>query len=435
MFSKRKMVICLCLSYLLANGWNWHGALEMGVGTVAEAQDSSSGERVMPAYWINRSRDTDRVLLDPQQVWHVNQEILHQSASLTFLAEYPEKIHADAIRNNMRMAMKAYSGWELPRLFKEGRQLTWGEWKDVKDNCGFDIPMGEQAVLYGVTTRRTNIRLLPTAEHWYAEDKGPSPDRMQGAVLDPAEAVAVLAKSVDGKFFFVQGRNAMGWADAGSIGLTSRTAWMDYVVPREYLVVTANQRSMVLDSTPLLFQMGARIPVVARESNFVTVLLPTLERSALVSRRIRIALDDTLHLGPLPYNRANIIRQAFRCLGEPYDWDGTMNTVTDTSFVVSVYRSVGIELPGDIAEQERVMLTTTSMKGMAGNERYAMFFDVQPGTLLFQPDHVMLYLGRDGEGEPTVIHAGDEGVTVSDLYDEEEKTNRMDLLTSIGSIR
>ena len=81
------------------------------------------------------------------------------------------------------------------------------------------------------------------------------------------------------------------------------------------------------------------------------------------------------------------------------------------------------------------MLTTTSMKGRAGNERYAMFFDVQPGTLLFQPDHVMLYLGRDGEGEPTVIYAGDEGVTVSDLYDEEKKTNRMDLLTSIGSIR
>jgi len=75
------------------------------------------------------------------------------------------------------------------------------------------------------------------------------------------------------------------------------------------------------------------------------------------------------------------------------------------------------------------------MLGKSEGERYALFFDAQAGTLLFQPGHVMLYLGRDGEGEPMVIHAHETGVTVSDLYDETEEANRIDLLTGMGIVR
>ena len=435
MFFDKKLFGWVCVSWLLFNGGPGYPAEVPELGHAAEARDVVGGEGVMPTYWMNRSRRMDQVLLTSQQVRQVNQEILRKGNAMAFLAGYPEIVPAEDIRSKMLAAMKAYSGWELPRLFKNGKQLSWEDWQAVKKNCGFEIPKKEQTVRYGVTVKRTNIRLLPVVEGWYDSPRVSGIDKMQGGVLDPAEPVAVLDTSVDGKFFFVQSRNCTGWVDAAGIGTASREMWMNYVAPADYLVVTAIHRNVTLNNVLMDFQMGAHIPVTARGDGFVMVRLPLAENGALSEQEMRMSLDSTVNLGPLPYSRTNIIRQAFRYLGEPYARDGSAEGVTSASFVANVYRTVGIELPQGAAEQEVSMPETVSMLGKSEGERYALFFDAQAGTLLFQPGHVMLYLGRDGEGEPMVIHAHETGVTVSDLYDETEEANRIDLLTGMGIVR
>ena len=435
MFLKKKMAGWICLSYLVMHGCMGNMTAAPELGAVAEAKDIVSGEQVMPTYWLDRFRSAEQVLLTPQQVQQVNMGIMHaENSGLILLAGYPETIQANDIRNKMRTAMKDYSGWELPRLFKDGAQLSWQDWKAVKDNCGFDVPMGELPVTYGVTTRRTNVRLLPVTEKWYAEPKGTSVDRMHGAVLDPAEAVAVLATSMDRRFLFVQSRNSMGWVDAECIGMTSRETWMNYAAPSQYLVVIANQRTVMVDGLPITFQMGAHIPVNGYYGNYALTRMPSIENGELVERELRINLDPTVNFGPIPYSRENLVRQAFRCLNTPYDWNGTVDGVTDFALIANIYRSLGIDLPMGVAEQEQAMLTKIDLAGKTESERYAMFFDVQPGTLLFQKGHVMMYLGRDGMGEPNVIHAHSSGVTVSDLYGDDGKSG-IALLSSIGSVR
>lgn len=406
------------------------------VFSVAEAQDFVSGERVMPTYWISRSRNADTAIVEPHKISKVNQDIMHRVSAMMPLESFPEVVSGDEIHRKMLLAMKEYSGWEVPRLFRNGQLLSWNDWKALRDNCGYETPIEEQTVLYGVSIRRTVIHPLPTNDHMFATPQFPSSDCMYGGVLNPAEAVVVLAVSKDRRFYFVQTRGSMGWVDGGSVALTSREIWMNYAAPWEYLVVTADHKNITIDGIAMDFQMGARIPITLNEGIMVQIMLPSVENGSMVNRNMKLAVDDTVHVGPLAYSNANLIRQAFRFLGRPYNWDGTSSiSVTDAYLISGIYRTFGIELPQTLAEQERSMPILTPIWNRDEAGRYAALFDVQPGSLLFQQGHVMFYLGRDGNGDPMVIHAHESGVTVSNLYDEKSNANGINMLTNIGIVR
>ena len=53
----------------------------------------------------------------------------------------------------------------------------------------------------------------------------------------------------------------------------------------------------------------------------------------------------------LPLTRANIIRQAFKFLGERYGWGHDYNARDCSGFVSEVYRSMGVQMPRNTSDQ------------------------------------------------------------------------------------
>ena len=115
--------------------------------------------------------------------------------------------------------------------------------------------------------------------------------------------------------------------------------------------------------------------------------------------------DDTLHAGYLPYTTNNLIRQAFKFLGNAYGWGGLHESVDCSSFVADVYRTVGVELPRNADEQETADTgSSTDLSSFTGKEKLDVVNDLPIGSALFMPNHVMLYLGSK-KGRPYIIHA------------------------------
>lgn len=95
------------------------------------------------------------------------------------------------------------------------------------------------------------------------------------------------------------------------------------------------------------------------------------------------------------------------------------------------------------------MARSISLKGMNRDQRLSILKKSKPGSLLFAPAHVMLYLGTDNNGEPLVIHALSSYFTfnngqtakhyvrkviVSDLhFMDANKVEMIDRLTSVGN--
>jgi cell wall-associated NlpC family hydrolase len=107
----------------------------------------------------------------------------------------------------------------------------------------------------------------------------------------------------------------------------------------------------------------------------------------------------------LPLTRANLIRQAFKFLGERYGWGHAYNGRDCSGFVSDVYRSMGVQMPrntGDQAKSPGLDHTLYSDKD-SHDARVKAAMALQPGDLVYIPGHVMMVIGNL-DGQPYVIH-------------------------------
>lgn len=374
----------------------------------ADASPEITDERATPAYWVSRHPEGERVLLDAAGVKNVNAALRQHNETLVDLAAMPETITGNEIERRIEavQALGDFDTASVPGLYKNGAALTAYSYGFARKNCNLASLPQEEYLRYGIVTERANLRLLPEAAGWFESAGDTHYDTLQATALDPAEPVAILADSHDGKFFFVASRYYDGWLAKSSLGLTDRDTWLGYVQPADFAVVTANKKRIAAPGgRSLLFQMGAKIPVRSAESGRLQLRLPGAEAGKLREELVTLPADDTLHHGFLPCTENNFIRQGFRFLGDVYGWGGLDDSVDCSAFVADVYRSMGVEIPRDANQQAKSMPDVTDLSGMSEEERLAALSRCRPGTLLANNTHVMMYLGEDADGTPIVLQS------------------------------
>ena len=362
------------------------------ISNVSAATIEITDARATAEYWTSRNVNGDRILMSYQQINRLNAQMMSKDTYGADLSQYPEIAAAEKVNAAIR---------EAESKFLNKSHFVYS---DIK-------------VRYAVTTQRGNIRLLP--QNW----NGDKYDSLQGTAIDPAEAVAVLVDSADGRFVFVQSRNYIGWLDKSILAFTDRQTWLTYVQPTNFLVVISNKRSINVGGIDILFQMGSIIPLNRQNQ----MRLPISVNGQLKEINMPFIYDSTIHHGFLPCTENNFIRQAFKFLGDVYGWGGLDNSVDCSAFVEDVYRSMGINLPRDADRQEAVMPIWAVFNNVTTDERFDIVRRAPIGSLLFKPGHVMMKIGVDDNGNPLVIHAASSyfsggvkhyirKVLVSDLY-------------------
>ena len=339
-------------------------------------------ERATPEYWTAKISDGDKVILSARDILRLNESVRANDTYAADLSRYPEKISAEKLRE---------------RILKANADVNVAD----HENQNLDALKSEVTVSYAVTLERANIRLLP--KEWTGDDF----DDLQGTALDPCEPVAVLWRSLDKKFFFVQARNYFGWIDKNKLAMTTREYWLNYVKPKNFIVVTANKKAVDVDGKNILFQMGAVIPLHdrAEDGNFWLVKIPVREGDKIHEKTVKIAKDDTVHNGFLPCTKNNFIRQGFKFLGDVYGWGGLKDSVDCSAFTSDVYRSMGIEIPRDANRQLKLMPSVAKFNVEDFDARIKILQQSPTGALILKRGHVLMLLGNDADGSPIAIHA------------------------------
>ena len=400
----------------------------------ARAQINVNDARATADYWIERMNLPQEVLLYPDEISALNAGMRQKNVWLTDLAAYPLTVTGEYVQSKI-FAVTDRSEIEpgdVPEGRDDGRILTADGYRRAMANRNIDaVPQESIAVRFAVAKRRADLRLLPSnlADDFHY-------DSLQATVLDPLEAAAVLHDSADGQYCLVETANYAGWLKSADLVFVARDEWREFVAPQKFLTVTANRKTLAVDGEEVLFQMGARLPLVGKN------------RVRLPGGRTLVVNDSSgLNVGYLPFTRENIFRQSFKFLGDEYGWGGLDSSVDCSAFVMDVYKSMGIMLPRDSDWQE----IATEAAGKVSGDRTARLNAVKgspSGSLLFKPGHVMMYLGTDDEGEPLVIHAASSyfdfssgygkkiyirQVLVSDLhYKNGRGIETIDCLTGIG---
>ncbi len=437
---RKKAILFLGASLLLAL---------CGGAPAAQAEIARTGAVTETAYWQAKQEDGDAVRLTPAEIEALNARMRKSEPTLRAMADEPAEQDGEAVKSSIwASTQECWPQDAMPSAYTADGALTWEKWNAMLTNRNIANVPAKAELRYAVTTRRGNMRLLPSHQGLYdgIGELATHYDNLQATAVDPAEAVAVWHVSMDGAFAFVETRNYRGWLPLADLAFTNRETWLQFARPADFFVVTKDKIRLQAEGTQQVYQMGAKIPAQV-ENGAETLLLPVRQADGQLAI-VRGGADiGGLHHGFLPFTDNQVFKQAFSFLGDVYGWGGQDESVDCSSFAGDVYRSMGIEIPRDADRQEAALVHNLPLGGFSTADRYADVRTARPGALLFKPGHVMLYLGTDEAGTPLVIHCASsyyEGgvkhyvrrVLVSDLtYCNGAGTETIDALTSIGQVQ
>lgn len=296
--------------------------------------------------------------------------------------------------------------------------LTAEQRRAMEQNTGLDalVPHAPQ---YGFVTRSTLLRRYPSGLPLYL---GPDDVEFDQAVETRAklwEPFVLLHTSADGQWYFVRTRDYAAWLQAADGALCSRERWdeLRQRLEEDFLIVTAPRLSLagsaaLPELAELSLEMGTRLPLErdaalvdnAVTGNCWTVQVPLADTvGELQLAQARIPKSGDANEGCLPYTGENLLRQAFRLLGQRYGWGGMFGDWDCSSFCQDVYLSLGLRLPRNSGSQSRIP-GGIALSGLTEQEKADALAALQPGTLVVLSGHQTMYLGTY-EGEPYLIHA------------------------------
>lgn len=371
-----------------------------------------------PDFWIARTKAADAPLMTRAAIETRNARLLREDPSMHDLATLPATL-----------ARAQVAGW-ITGLASPPSRALWDEAgnpvaKIVLDaivaNRALDAIPASQPTRFGMAVQRAALRAFPTALRVFNSNDDADIDRFQESALFPGDPVVIAHASGDGKWLFVVSPRYAAWVEAGAIAAGSREAVLGYGQRTPYRVITgAKPRTVFTREEPRLSElqldMGTRVPLAKMAPDQPvngqhpysawTLALPvrnadgSLAFAAALLPRIEDSRADYL-----PLTRANLIRQAFKFLGERYGWGHAYNARDCSGFVSEVYRSMGVQLPRNTSAQavSPVFARTRFAADATRETRMAAIRALEVGDLIYIPGHVMMYLG-DIDGMPYVIH-------------------------------
>ena len=370
-------------------------------------------------FWIARLSQPDRVVLDPATIAERNDKLLHVDPTMHDLRALP----ASLSRTQVAQWIEAMSKRPTRQLFDaDGKPVPARTLDALVDAVALAAIPEQQPTRYGLVVHRADLRTFPTTLRVFSRNDDHDIDRFQESALFPGTPVVLAHESKDGQWWFVVSPRYAAWIEKKHVAEGSRDQVFGYVDRKPFRIVTgATATTVTTPEQPALsmlrLDMGTRVPVLTDwpASNAVNGQHPY--SSHVVELPVRNG-DGKLKLEPallqkntdtqsdyLPLTRANILRQAFKFLGERYGWGHSYDARDCSGFVSDVYSSMGVRMPRNTGDQAASPgLDHRSFGEADGRDvRLAAVNALGVGDLVYIPGHVMMAIGSI-DGVPYVIH-------------------------------
>ena len=392
---------------------------------VAAVIPARADDPLLADHWIASCPDAERVLVDAEAVTAMNRRMLAEERSVNDLSRLPATLPRTEVVDRIERQCRLPEG---PLVFADGVLVGDEPRRHWQASLALDVVPATVEPRFGLVVRRAAIRRFPTWQRVHARAADTDIDQFQETAFFPGTPVAAVHATTDRDWWFVIGPTYAGWVAADSIALGDRAEVLAYAARASRVVTAARAATAFTPDLPAVSQlpldMGTTLPErydwpagtpVNGQSSAASVVvdLPTRDTGGalrVVPALIPRAAD--IHDGPLPATRANVLRQAFKFLGERYGWGHDFDGRDCSGFVCEVYRSLGILLPRNTRDQAvcPALATTSVAPDWPRSRRLEAIHALLPGDLVYTRRHVMIVVGRDDDG-PWVIHDTHEGRT------------------------
>jgi len=367
-------------------------------------------------YWLAKTTTPDQVLLSSNEIQHFNQRLISILPEVIDVLAEPAIYRIDEVRT-MILALSHPS--DQPRFNQTGIALTEQDWQHYEKLLGLPQLPSAVTAQFALVTSRGDLRTFPTDEGVYSSSTDQHLDRFQESAVFPGEALQVLHLSADAQWAFVRHYHYQGWLAVKHFATAEKSVVEQFIKAADFIVVTGVQVKTNFNTvqplaSQVILEMGVKLPRVRQHPPLVNgqnasfsyvVQLPVRQPTGqlqLVNALIARHQDITEHY--LPLTKANILRQAFKFLGEHYGWGHDLYARDCSGFIGEVYRSFGFILPRNTGTQGQPSFGSfLQIADSSAQQKHLALQQAQTGDLIFIPGHVMLVLGQD-RGETFMIH-------------------------------
>jgi cell wall-associated NlpC family hydrolase len=379
----------------------------------------SNNAMLGPDFWIKQLTQPDRVLIESNDIAVHNANLLKVDPSMHDLHAMPANVDRATV-----------TGWindlsqypKRPLFDDKGQPVPDGLRAQLTDALALDAVPAQQTSRYGMIVRRAALRTYPTDTRVFTSKDDTDIDRFQETAEFPGTPVLIAHTSRDGRWLFVVSPRYAAWTHRENVAEGPATEVLSYAGRTPQRVVTGGTiRTVFTPEQPAVSQlqldMGVAVPVLSDHPADQAVNGQSPYTSYVIDLPIRQA-DGKLAFSPaliqriadtqdtyLPLTEANIIRQAFKFLGERYGWGHDYDGRDCSGFVSDVYRSMGVQMPRNTSKQAiSPGFTHQAFSGKDSHDaRLKAAMALQVGDLVYIPGHVMMVVGKL-DGAPYVIH-------------------------------
>ena len=364
-----------------------------------------------PEFWIKKIKHPGRLLLTPDEIQKMNEENLKkQDLFLCRVKDMQEEWSREEILSLLKEDWEGFGKTEEVRYGRNGDVLEERFWTQLKQNLNQELLEERTRTLFGLTVKRTDIRVFPTDEMSMSAPDNHEFDRFQHSALPPGSLVGIYYFSKDKLWAYTQTSFIRGWVRTADLAIAKEKREVaGYEEPKDRLVVAGNSVNVFADpsfqQTIFPAQMGTTFPVLRSDRDYV-IKIPFRETDGqLAFREGYIRRKEDARLGFLPYTQENIARQAFKMLHQPYGWGEMLGARDCSRFIMDLFSSLGVLMPRNSKFQAMVGTDLGRVEGKTLKEKKRVLDRAIPMTTTLRlPGHIMLYLGKD-RGKCYVIHS------------------------------
>ena len=360
-------------------------------------------ERAMktPGFWIAQNSSPDQVVFSPQEIEDFNAAIQNELKLTKDITRLPRVMAGEELKASLEKTFKEFS--------QNGNDTT-ALFNTIHLNMNLDAVPSQITPQFGLVVRYADQRFFPTEEGWYAIRGDIDFDELQNNALDAGTPVAVLHRSLDGRWFYVESPSSDGWVKAEYVALGKKEDIKEFISSASFVIVTRAKADIYLDPQLKEYydyvQMGVKLPFVKKDKARVQVRLPWRgEDGSLIFKSVYVREED-VNQGYLAYTPRNTIEQAFELINEPYGWGGMYGEQDCSRFLQEIFAVFGINLPRNSSAQAKTGKLLGQFDAAASDQKKTEILQQAPGgvTILPMKGHIMLYLGM-ADGRAYAIHA------------------------------
>ena len=261
-------------------------------------------EMTSPSYWLNKLDNSSDVILTLDEIKAVNENIFNTSkCKVVNILDYKETI----TKNELLSMINTYSVSSSYKINGAAQPSNYSS--KMASLCNKDNISDVITIQYGLINKFCDLRSFPTND---VATTSNSFDRFQETGLEYGEGVLIFHTSSDGEWLFVQAYNYYGWVEKQFITIVSKEEMINYVNPEKFLIVTAQE--LVVNDT--IYRMSTKFPYEKIIGGYY--YCPFVSDKGIES--IMIPVESDVNVGYLPYTTDNVLRQAFKMLGNVYSW-------------------------------------------------------------------------------------------------------------------